>query len=118
MIPGILPCVRNTKQNHSVKNALLCTEGFDSQPYNRPKKSGGKRFCCLVEELQDVEPPKSTSILRKSTKSFGTKRCVHFSKGALRHMKIRERKDPSQGVIQNTGSHERSPHAPKFEDRS
>ena len=33
-------------------------------------------------------------------------------------MKIRERKGPSQGVIQHTDSHERGPCASKFEDRS
>ena len=33
-------------------------------------------------------------------------------------MKIRDRKGPSQGVIQHIGSHERGPYAPKFEDKS
>ena len=32
-------------------------------------------------------------------------------------MKIRERKGPSQGVTQRSDPHERSPYAPKFEDR-
>ena len=40
---------------------------------------------------------------------------MQFSKGTLRHMKILE-KGPSQGVIQRSDPHERSPHAPKFED--
>ena len=33
-------------------------------------------------------------------------------------MKTRERGCPSQGVIQHTGSHERSPKTSKFEDRT
>ena len=36
----------------------------------------------------------------------------------LRHIKIRESKGPSLGVIQRTIPHERSPNGPKFEDRS
>ena len=63
------------------------------------------------------EPPKSKSILRTSPKFFGPKRSVHFSKGTLHHVKIPERKCPSQGVIQHSEPHERSPYAPKFEDR-
>ena len=51
------------------------------------------------------------------TKSMGPKRSVQFSYGTSRHMKIRERKGPSQGVFQHTGPHERSLNAPKFEGR-
>ena len=35
-----------------------------------------------------------------------------------RHMKIRERKGPSQGVTQPSDPHERSLYAPKIEDRN
>ena len=65
-----------------------------------------------------MQPPKSRSILRKDKKSLGPTHSVHFLKGASRHMKIRERTGPSQGVIQRTDSHERSPYAPKSEDGS
>ena len=65
-----------------------------------------------------MDPPKSRSILRKNTYFLGSKRSVHFSKGTLRHVKIRERKGSSQGVIQHSEPHERSPCAPKFEDRA
>ena len=88
-------------------------------------KCGGKGSVALLRNskqlgcvFQDIELPKSESIFRKSTKSLGSKRSVRFSKGTLRHVKIRERKGSSQGVIQRSEPHERSPHAPKFEDRS
>ena len=70
-----------------------------SQPNTRQKKKDGKGSVALLKNsrqlscvLQDSEPPKSKSILRKSTKSLGPKRSVHFSRGTLRHSKIRERK--------------------------
>ena len=75
------------------------------------KKS--KHLGCV---FQDTEPPKSKSILRKSTKSLGSDRSVHFSKGTLHFVTIRERKGPSQGVIQNCETQERNPCAPKLED--
>ena len=43
---------------------------------------------------------------------------MQFSKGALRHMKIRERKGPSQGATRHSEPHERTSSAPKFEGRS
>ena len=55
-----------------------------------------KQFGCV---LQDIEPPKSKSILRKSPKSFGSDPTVRFSKGTLRPVKIRERNGPSQRVF-------------------
>ena len=56
VIHGIFPCIRITKPNRagsSVKSAFLHRE-VDSQPKNRPKKTGGKRFCCHVEEFQAI----------------------------------------------------------------
>ena len=49
---------------------------------------------------------------------MGPKRSGQFSKGTLRHMKFRERRGLSLGVIQRADPHERSPHAQKFEDGS
>ena len=68
--------------------------------------------------FQDIEPRKFSSILRKGTKVLRPSRSVQFSKDTLRHIKIRESKGPSLGVMQRTRPHERSPYAPKFEDRS
>ena len=52
------------------------------------------------------------------TRSRRTKRRVQFSNGALRPVNIQERKTSSQGVIQHTGSYQRSLYAPKLKDRS
>ena len=111
--------------NFGEKCVLRHTE-VDSQHSEKPKKSGGKGSVASSLKnskesgcvLQDVEPPKSKSILRKSPKFLGSKRSVQFSKGTPRHVTSRERKGPSQGVIEKCEPHERSPYAPQFEDRT
>ena len=67
--------------------------------------------------FQDVEPPKSSSILRKSSDIRKPIRCVKFTKAIARHTKIRDQ-NPSLGKICPGEPHQRSPNAPKFEDRS
>ena len=67
--------------------------------------------------FQDMEPPRSSSILRKSSNIRKPIRCVQFPKAVLRHANIRDQK-PSLGVICPGDSHQRNPNAPKFEDRS
>ena len=47
-----------------------------------------------------------------------SKHAVKFSKYTWHQIKIRERKGPSRGIIHKCEPHERSPCAPKFEDRS
>ena len=111
--------------NFGEKCVLRHTE-VDSQHSEKPKKSGGKGSVASSLKnskesgcvLQDVEPPKSKSILRESPKFLGSKRSVQFSKGTPRHVTSRERKGPSQGVIEKCQPHERSPYAPQFEDRT
>ena len=65
--------------------------------------------------FQDMEPPKS--ILRKSTYMQRPIQRVKFTKASARHTKIRDQK-PSLGCICPREPHERSPNAPKCEDRS
>ena len=65
--------------------------------------------------FQDMTPPKS--ILRKSTDMPKTIQRVKFKKAIARHTKIRDQ-NPSLGYICPGEPHERSPNAPKFEDRS
>ena len=63
-----------------------------------------------------MTPPKS--ILRKSTDMPKTIQRVKLKKAIARHTKIRDQ-NPSLGYICPGGEpHERSPNAPKFEDRS
>ena len=67
--------------------------------------------------FQDMEPPKLTSILRKSSDVQKTIQRVKFRKFIARHTKIRDQ-NPSLGMISPGDPHQRSPNAPKFEDRS
>ena len=65
--------------------------------------------------FQDMTPPKS--VLRKSTDMPKPIQRVKFTKAIARHTKIRDQ-NPSLGYICPGEPHERSPNAPKFEDRS
>ena len=65
--------------------------------------------------FQDMKPPKS--ILRKSTDMQRPIQRVKFTKAIARHTKIRDQ-NPSLGYICPGEPHQRSPNAPKFEDRS
>ena len=56
-------------------------------------------------------------ILRKSTDMPKPIQRVKFTKAIARHTKIRDQ-NPSLGYICPGAPHERSPNAPKFEDRS
>ena len=106
-------------------NVLFTHRQVEDQPSKKPKKNGDKSAVALLKDaqqlgcvFQDLEPPKSSSISRKSAKVSRPIRCVQFSKAALRHADIRESKDPPLGVICPADPHERSPYPPNFEDRS
>ena len=62
-----------------------------------------------------MTPPKS--LLRKCTDMLKPIQRVKFKKAIARHTKIRDQ-NPSLGYICPGEPHERSPNAPKFEDRS
>ena len=62
-----------------------------------------------------MKPPKS--LLRKGTDMPKPIQRVKFKKAIARHTKIRDQ-NPSLGYICPGEPHERSPNAPKFEDRS
>ena len=116
------------------EKCLYAHRQADEQPSKRSKKNGDKsavamlkkdehhqrtgRTCheCLLIKyttigcvFQDVEPPKSSSILRKSSDIR--------TKAVVRHANIRNR-NPSLGMICPSEPHERSSNAPKFEDPS
>ena len=67
--------------------------------------------------FQDMEPPKSSSILRKRSNLLKPIRCVRFTKAVLRHANIRDQ-NPSLGLICSEDPQQRNPNAPKFDDRS
>ena len=97
----------------------------DEQPSKKSKKNGDKIAVAILKNtrqlgcvFQDMEPPKSSSILRKSSNILKPIQCVQFTKAVLRHANIRAQK-PSLGVICPGDPHQRNPPiAPKFEDRS
>ena len=68
-----------------------------------------------VAYFRDMTPPKS--ILWKGTDMPKPIQHVKFTKAIARHTKIRDQ-NPSLGFICPGEPHERSPNAPKFEDRS
>ena len=74
--------------------------------------SDARQLGCV---FQDMTPPKS--ILRKCTDMHKPIQRVKFTKAIARHTKIRDQ-NPSLGYICPGEPHERSPNAPKFEDRS
>ena len=76
------------------------------------RSSSARQLGCV---FQDMKPPKS--ILRKSTDMQRPIQRVKFTKAIARHTKIRDQ-NPSLGYICPGEPHQRSPNAPKFEDRS
>ena len=67
--------------------------------------------------FQDMVPRRSSSILRKNSDIRKPIRCVKFTKAVLRHANIRNQ-NPWLGMFCPGEPHQRSPNAPKFEDRS
>ena len=115
---------------------------IDEQPTKRSKKNGDKSAVAMLKKgesydrtvrtvvyahssntrqlgciFQDMEPPKSSSILRKNSDMRKPIQRVKFTKTIARHTKIRDQ-NPSLGLICPGDPHQRSPNAPKFEDRS
>ena len=82
------------------------------QKSSQRRSSGARQLGCV---FQDMTPLKS--ILRKSTDMRKPIQRVKFTKAIARHTKIRDQ-NPSLGYICPGEPHERSPNAPKFEDRS
>ena len=60
-----------------------------------------------------MEPPKSSSILRKSSNI----RCVKLTKAVVRHADIRDQ-NPSLGIICPGDPHQRNPNALRSQDET
>ena len=93
------------KSEHHHRTGRLVKNAFSSNT---------RQFGCV---FQDMEPPKSSSILRKSSVIRKPNRCVQFTKAVVRPGNIRDQ-NPSLGMICPGDRHQRNPNAPKFEDRS
>ena len=81
------------------------------QNSSKRQSSDARQLGCV---FQDMTPPKS--ILRKGTDMPKPIQRVKFTKAIARHTKIRDQ-NPSLGYICQGEFHERSPNAPKFDDR-
>ena len=82
------------------------------QNSSKCQSSDARQLGCV---FQDMTPPKS--ILRKGTDMPKPIQRVKFTKAIARHTKMRDQ-NPSLGYICPGEPHQRSPNAPKFEDRS
>ena len=77
----------------------------EEQPSKRSKKKGDKGAVAILNNTrqlgcvcQDMEPPKSSSILRKSSNILKPIRCVRFTKAVLRHANIVEELYPTPHI--------------------
>ena len=82
------------------------------QKSSKRRSSDARQLGCV---FQDMTPPKS--ILRMCTDMPKPIQRVKFTKAIARHTKIRDQ-NPSLGYICPGEPRQRSPNAPKFEDRS
>ena len=96
----------------------------DEQPGKKSKKNDDKSAVAMLKIArqlgcvsQDMEPSKSSSILRKSSSILKPIGCVRFTKAVVRHADIRDQ-NASLGMICPGDHHQRNSNAPKFEDRS
>ena len=72
----------------------------DEQPCKKSETNDDKIAVAIVKNtrqlgcvFQDMEPPKSSSILRKSSNMLKPIRCLQFSEALLRHANIRDQKN-------------------------
>ena len=109
---------RKRSKKNCDKSAVAMLKKHES--YDRTERpvvcisSNTRQLGCV---FQDMEPPKSSSILRKSSDIRKPIRRVKITKAVARHAYIRDQ-NPSLGLICPGEPHQRSPNAPKFEDRS
>ena len=85
----------------------------EEQPTERFKKNDDKSAVAMLKKCDWQEK----SILRKGTDMQKPIQRVKFTKAIARHTKIRDQ-NPSLGYFCPSEPHQRSPNAPKFEDRS
>ena len=118
---GHPPVPQNYTINSGSKFGEKCVfrhSEVDCQPSKKPKKSGGKGSVALLKNSKQLGCSRIWSR-RNPSRFFGRARAACTSlKVHNATSKIRERKYPSKGVIQQSEPHERGPSPPKFEDTS
>ena len=120
---GIL-VLQDSKWMQILEKCSYAHRQVEEQPCKRSNKNGDKSAVALLKNarqlgcvFQDMEPPKSSSILRKSSDMRTPIRCVQFTKAVVRRANIRDQ-NPSLGMICPGDPHQRNTNAPKFEDGS
>ena len=110
---GEQPSKRSKKKGDKSAVAML-KRNEQPQRTGRPVldaySSSTRQLGCVFQEM---EPPKSSSILRKSSNIRKPIRCVKFTKTVLRHADIRDQ-NPSLGMICPGDPQQRNPNAPKI----
>ena len=124
---GILRDARSTSPRMDAdlgESALTHTTRLTNSPARSLKRMVTKSAVAILKNtrqlgcvFQDMEPPKSSSILRKSSNILKPIRCVQFTEAVLRHANTRDQ-NPSLGMSCPGDLHQRNTNAPKFEDRS
>ena len=139
---GIHPSANSIQQKRVVRRegdmCVFLHYKIDEQPNKKPKKGYFHQkeekvktkalwlFVKSVSQLGCVSQD-SDALASQGTKEFrgnpmqkvlNAIQRVRFTKSTLRHASIRDKKGPSLGKIQVKPQHQRSPYAPKFEDRS
>ena len=87
----------------------------EEHPSKRSEKNDGKSAVAMLKitrqlgcVFQDMEPPKSSVILRTSSDIRKPIRCVQFTKAVVRHADIRDQ-NPSLGMICPGDPRQRAP---------
>ena len=93
-------CIENQKTQRQCRCGEKCSYAHrqvDEQPGERSKKNGDKSAVAMLKSapqlgcvFQDMEPPKSSSILQKSSNIWKPIRCVRFTNAVVRHANIRD----------------------------
>ena len=109
--------VVNRDKSHDRTGQPFCKSWHPSWVKSRTYSVQIIEYTTMRCVFQDMEPPKLTSILRKSSDMQKPIQRVKFTKAIARHTKIRNQ-NPSLGLSCPGEPRQRSPNAPKFEDRS
>ena len=116
--PGWKQPGKRSKKNCDRSAVAMLKKNEHHHRVGRPVKNGyssnTRQLGCV---FQDMEPPKSLSILRKSSDLRKPIRCVRFTEAVVCHANIRDQ-NTSLGMICPGDPHQRNSNAPNFEDRS
>ena len=104
---GILQnaCPTSPRMDAGAGKCSYAHRQVDEQPSKRSEENGDKSAVAMLKVtrqlgcvFQDMEPPKSSSILQKSSNIRKPIRCVELTKAVVRHAHIRDQ-NPSLGMI-------------------